>query len=274
MKKVGRGYVYGCNSGFYRQGGYIGKRETHLWGNFYHDGNDYVYGGGIGLDGQNATNGSRWHPNKGSKVQGYKLRQALAGNPDYAHLLTDLLGNSCDMLDDNGNIVHRFPKVLSVHGNRAIKYHLCENGMVWFSGYNGYGLMGDGGTRDRNEVQAPMKWYDESTSELKGTNFPKIKQIVTSHAHVMDTNSNDYGSAYAVDIDGNLYSWGYNGYGQLGDGTNNGNYYAKRVPASVFNNEKILYVTCSGYRYTHVMVITESGKCWACLLYTSPSPRD
>ena len=108
-----------------------------------------------------------------------------------------------------------------------------------------------------------MKWYDESTSELKGTNFPKIKQIVTSHAHVMDTNSNDYGSAYAVDIDGNLYSWGYNGYGQLGDGTNNGNYYAKRVPASVFNNEKILYVTCSGYRYTHVMVITESGKCWA-----------
>ena len=263
LKKVGRGYVYGCNSGFYRQGGYIGKRETHLWGNFYHDGNDYVYGGGVGLDGQNATNGSRWHPNKGSKVQGYKLRQALAGNPDYAHLLTDLLGNNCDMLDDNGNIVHRFPKVLSVHGNRAIKYHLCENGMVWFSGYNGYGLMGDGGTRDRNEVQAPMKWYDESTSELKGTNFPKIKQIVTTHAHTMDTNSNDYGSSYAVDTNGFLYSWGYNGYGQLGDGTNNGNNYAKRVPASAFNNEKVLYVTCSGYRYTHVMVITESGKCWA-----------
>ena len=46
----------------YRQAGYIAK-ETVLWGNFYHDGNDYVYGGGI-VDGQDATNGSRWHPNK------------------------------------------------------------------------------------------------------------------------------------------------------------------------------------------------------------------
>ena len=122
LKKVGRGYQYGCNSGMYRQAGYIAKRETLLWGNFYSDGNDYVYGGGIGLDGQDATNGSRWSPNKGSKIMGYKLRQALAGNPDYAHLLTDLLGNSCDMLDDNGNIVHRFPKVLSVHGNSCLLY--------------------------------------------------------------------------------------------------------------------------------------------------------
>ena len=89
----------------YRQGGYIAK-ETLLWGNFYSDGNDYTYGGGIGLDGNDATNGSRWSPNKGVKIMGYKLRQALAGNPDYAHLLTDLNGNDIGLLDENGNIKH------------------------------------------------------------------------------------------------------------------------------------------------------------------------
>jgi len=263
LKKVGRGYQYGCNSGMYRQGGFIAKRETLLWGNFYHDGNDYVYGGGIGLDGADATNGSRWHPNKGAKVQGYKLRQALAGNPDYAHLLTDLNGNDIGLLDENKNIVHRFPKVLQVHGNRAIKHHLMENGMVFFGGYNGYGPMGDGSTRDRNIGQCPMKWYDESNSELKGTNYPKIKQFACTHAHTMDTNSNDYGSWYAVDTEGYLYTWGYNGYGQLGKGNTTHVYYATRIPASVFNNEKILYVICSGYQYTHTLVITESGKCWS-----------
>ena len=230
LKKVGRGYQYGCNSGMYRQAGYIAKRETVLWGNFYHDGNDYVYGGGIGLDGQDATNGSRWHPNKGSKIMGYKLRQALAGNPDYAHLLTDLNGNDIGLLDENGNIKHRFPKVIQVHGNRAIKHHLHENGMVWFGGYNGYGPMGDGTSWDRNTAQVPMKWYDESTSELTGTNYPKIKQFACTHAHTQDTNSNDYGSWYAVDTEGYLYSWGYNGYGQLGKGNTNHYYYAQRVP--------------------------------------------
>ena len=158
---------------------------------------------------------------------GYKLRQALAGNPDYAHLLTDLNGNDIGLLDENGNIKHRFPKVIQVHGNRAIKHHLHENGMVWFGGYNGYGPMGDGTSWDRNTAQVPMKWYDESTSELTGTNYPKIKQFACTHAHTQDTNSNDYGSWYAVDTEGYLYSWGYNGYGQLGKGNTNHYYYAK-----------------------------------------------
>ena len=36
-----------------------------------------------------------------------------------------------------------------------------------------------------------------STSELTGTNYPKIKQFACTHAHTQDTNSNDYGSWYA-----------------------------------------------------------------------------
>ena len=123
--------------------------------------------------------------------------------------------------------------------------------------------MGDGTSWDRNTAQVPMKWYDESTSELTGTNYPKIKQFACTHAHTQDTNSNDYGSWYAVDTEGYLYSWGYNGYGQLGKGNTNHYYYAQRVPKSVFNDEKILYVICSGYQYTHTLVITESGKCWS-----------
>ena len=37
------------------------------------------------------------------------LRQALVGNPDYAHLLTDLNGNDIKLLDENGNINPQIP---------------------------------------------------------------------------------------------------------------------------------------------------------------------
>ena len=88
---------------------------------------------------------------------------------------------------------------------------------------------------------------------------------------------------YALDTDGNMYSMGYNGYGQLGHNSTSNNYYFRRIPSSNFNNEKVIYICTSGYYYTTTYCITETGKMYAwgrnnrgqCLLgnttqYTTP----
>ncbi len=75
---------------------------------------------------------------------------------------------------------------------------LCSDGTVHSCGYNGYGQLGHGDTTYRSRfVQLPV---------LSG-----ITQIAAGREA--------YQSCYAVKNDGTLYSWGYNGDGQLGDGT-------------------------------------------------------
>ncbi len=75
---------------------------------------------------------------------------------------------------------------------------LCSDGTVHSCGYNGYGQLGHGDTTARSRfVQLPV---------LSG-----ITQIAAGREA--------YQACYAVKSDGTLYSWGYNGDGQLGDNT-------------------------------------------------------
>ena len=55
---------------------------------------------------------------------------------------------------------------------------------------------------------------------------------------------------------------GYNGYGQLGSNTTSSNYFFKRIAKASFNNADILYVHTSGYLYTSVYAIDNTGKLW------------
>ncbi len=75
---------------------------------------------------------------------------------------------------------------------------LCADGTLHATGYNGYGQLGLGDTTQRNQfVQVPV-----------------LNNVVAARL-----GRERYTAAYAVQADGKFYAWGYNGDGQLGDGT-------------------------------------------------------
>ena len=73
------------------------------------------------------------------------------------------------------------------------------NGDLYATGYNGYGQLGLGDTTQRNS-------------------FTKISTLA-SVADFGSFGGGCYGPLYAVTAAGNLYTWGYNGNGAIGDGT-------------------------------------------------------
>jgi alpha-tubulin suppressor-like RCC1 family protein len=74
---------------------------------------------------------------------------------------------------------------------------LCSDGTVHSCGYNGYGQLGVGST----------------TSASRFAQLPVLSNIVE-----IEAGRENYTSYYARTSAGALYSWGYNGDGQLGDG--------------------------------------------------------
>jgi len=80
-------------------------------------------------------------------------------------------------------------------------YHTCgvkTDGTLYCWGYNYYGQLGDGTSNNSN---IPVQEYSQSISWVS-------------------VSSGIYHTC-GVKTDGTLYCWGYNNYGQLGDGTNN-----------------------------------------------------
>ena len=262
LKKSGRGFRYGtCKLG-YRQNGVISDRHYTFWGNMYHNSSQgYYYGGaiGTGCTSYNGTNDRPWNSNwRCPKF----WTEALAGSSDYAHFLTDTDGNDLGFLDVNGDVVIDKPRLKQVHRGNKTAYYLYENGIVTFAGYGGYGGEGFGKTNTQYSEVA-VTFHDENTTLLSGTNYPKIKQFDFSNAHMGDNGHESYFSMYALDTDGNMYSMGYNGYGQLGINSTSSNYYFRKIPSSNFNNEKVIYICTSGYYYTTTYCITETGKMFA-----------
>ena len=75
---------------------------------------------------------------------------------------------------------------------------LCSDGTVHACGYNGYGQLGQGDTTQRNNfVLVPV---------ISG-----VTKIALGREY--------YTAAFAVQANGSLYAWGYNGDSQLGTGT-------------------------------------------------------
>src|SRR6056300_1801499 len=142
-------------------------------------------------------------------------------------------------------------------------YALWDDGSIAYTGYGGHGQQGIGATDSSSPGVFVNPGYGNvnrtgATTVLRGKKVIRI--AITS-----TTTSNASNALYALVDNGNgtntLYSWGYNGYGQVPRGST-GN---QTTPLAITNpnSEKIVDVWAGGGQYGKVWVLTSVGKMYA-----------
>ena len=147
------------------------------------------------------------------------------------------------------------PKIVSVAGGSSHTVLLDANGNVWTAGLNLYGQLGrdeNGGTNNSNPTFTQVTVFDDIDDISK----VKIKAIAAGDLHTV-----------LLDEEGNVWTAGWNSYGQLGrdenSGTNNANPTFTQV--TVFDDiddiskVKIKAIAAGG---AHTVLLDEDGNVW------------
>lgn len=247
----GRGRL--MNSGSqYRAGDYLTKSgDLMSWGNMYDNGTQGRYYDSHGAGSINTANGE---PVQGLVNMPGFYQDAISGVATEAKWLNDLAGNSLGYTQWNQL------KVIAYDKGAYHTYILLENGIMMMAGYTGYGQRSAGDTTNHQQTFVVVPFYNSSGTLLEGAARPRIKWFQSSDFD--DAYSYSYNKSFAIDEDGKLYGWGYNGYGNIADGTTTSNYFAREIPLSKFGNEKIVCMSSATGQYSHHVAITESGKAW------------
>jgi alpha-tubulin suppressor-like RCC1 family protein len=148
-------------------------------------------------------------------------------------------------------------KVLSLSGGARHSIVLMSDGTVLDWGMNWNGMLGDGTvstfppddpyTNGNNDRHTPIQVHGpDNTGFLRA-----ITVIMGGESH-----------NFALKSDGTVWSWGWNGFGQLGDGT----YTDRYTPVQV---SRLTAVTSLGGRGYHSLAVRQDGSVWAWGLNTS-----
>ena len=132
-----------------------------------------------------------------------------------------------------------------------------SDGNAYACGDNGFGSLGDGTTTDYRATPVRVKTPDRKTYPDLPEDFTYV-QVSAGWAHSL-----------AVGSDGNVYAWGYNQYGQLGNNTNSGTTGANpapmrvRDPANHTGKSKGLQAVQVSGGYNHSLAVGSDGNAYA-----------
>ena len=140
-----------------------------------------------------------------------------------------------DGTNSNSNVpvqVSNINGIIAISGGYAHSIALKSDGTVWTFGRNDYGQLGDGSNTYRN---IPV--------QLNGL------------SDVIAIAGGNYHSLLALKSDGTVWAWGYNGYGQLGNGTNSNS----NAPVQVNNINGIIAISAGG---DHSLALKSDSTVW------------
>lgn len=177
--------------------------------------------------------------------------------------------------------------IVTVAAGKGHSLALDENGDVWAWGYNAQGQLGDGSKTNRSTAEKVPNfeelnvtaiyagdwcsfalvdngdlwcWGDNTSSKLgngDAVDQPIPIQVVLPDKVKAFATPKDADFCLALLDDGKVYGWGYNYYGQLGDGTRT----TQKTPvhASTFPGNATAIAVGSG----HSLALTAEGHVWA-----------
>ena len=134
--------------------------------------------------------------------------------------------------------------VNSVSTSHSNTMAVKSDGSLWAWGRNEYGQLGDG-------TQTELG-YDDNWNQIGIANHDKHSPVKIMD-EVLSVSIGRYHSM-AIKTDNSLWAWGWNGRGQLGDGTNKN----QNIPMKIM--EGVLNISASGYSS---MAIMTDGSLWA-----------
>jgi len=129
--------------------------------------------------------------------------------------------------------------ITQIAGGTSHSMALASDGTIYSWGYNPNGQLGDGSTGTGSNVPIAVI----TSGVLSGK---VISRIACGLSH-----------SIALSSDGNVYTWGYNGYGQLG----NGNYTSSSVPVEIITSGVLSgkTVTQIAGGYYHTIALASDG---------------
>ena len=141
---------------------------------------------------------------------------------------------------------------------------LFNNGEVHSWGYNGNYECGDRSTTNRNHPRRVGGTYGEVASGSASNVLRDVKIVRISQSFGGgDPISSQATHTLALDSTGAVWAWGYNGYGQCGDGTTTSVQVPTKIAQSYFNNETVVAIWASGANYGVSFAYTSANKLYA-----------
>jgi hypothetical protein len=157
-----------------------------------------------------------------------------------------------------------YPKVMQVESYGYGTLVLFNNGEVHYSGYNGYGESGINYTPSKTNAAHRCGYGNinkSGTSVLRGK---KAIRIACSGGGDSNSAVSNYALIENTDGTRELWSWGYNGYGQLGLNDTTARNVPTQISFSQAVNGRILEIWSTGGNYAQLFILTDQGKMFAC----------
>ena len=197
----------------------------------------------------------------------YKISGIAKNDNDAANTSAHNEGNFCNLDYIDGLLPTpdgEYPKVIQVEHGQGNTLWLFNNGEVHYSGYNGYGEAGDNRTTDTGVYHPARCGYaninKSGTTALRGKKAIRIASCTGGNTSVNTTN---YALIENTNGTRDLYAWGYNGYGQIGDSTTS----TRTVPTQISFNPssygRIVEIWATGGTYGYLFVLTDRGHLYA-----------
>lgn len=128
-----------------------------------------------------------------------------------------------------------------VEAGQQYSLAIDNDGNIWAWGINEDGQLGNGEKGDSQYINPICK-----KNPVQITNGTRFIKLAAGKTHSL-----------ALDIEGNVWAWGNNFDGQLGDGTNQ----YSLTPKKVFCDKNITNITAGDY---HSIILDKFGKSYAC----------